>query len=55
MRANDHVVTYLDLIVQFDPILDNRIVNGAPIDAGVGADFHIIADTHAAYLRKPAR
>ena len=51
VRADDHVVTHLDLIVQLDPVLDHRIVDGAPIDGGVGADLHVIADPHAAHLR----
>src|SRR6202042_3968026 len=51
MSADDHVVAYLDLIVQFDAILDNRIIDGAPINGGVGPDLHVIADSHAAHLR----
>ena len=39
-----HVVAHLDLIVQFNPILHHRIINGAPVDGGVGADLHVVAD-----------
>src|SRR6266404_4146385 len=45
VRSDDHVVTDLDLIIQFYPILDDGIVDGPTIDRGVGADLHIIADS----------
>src|SRR5260370_9874691 len=51
MSADDDVVTYLDLIVQFDSVLDNRIVDRAPIDSSVRPALHVVAASHAAHVR----
>src|SRR5260370_15224599 len=44
MSADDDVVTHLDLIVQFDPVLYNRIVDVAQLDGGVRPDLPVVAE-----------
>ena len=51
MVPDDAVVPDLDLIVQLDAIANDRIVQGSPIDRGIGSDFDVITDHHAADLR----
>ena len=51
MFADAHVVADLNLVVELDAIFQNGIVQGTPIDRRVGADFHIVADSHRAELR----
>ena len=46
-----HVVSYLYLIVQFYAVLNDRVINRSPVYRGIGADFDIITDPDAAYLR----
>src|SRR6185369_17732969 len=46
-----HVVADLDLVVELDAILDDRVLDRAAIDRGVGADLDVVADAHAADLR----
>jgi len=50
MFTDHDVVRNLHQVVDFDPGLDHRIVERAAIDAGVGADFNIVADAHAPQL-----
>ena len=51
------VVTYLDVvanldqIIQFHAIANNSAVQRSPIDGGVGANFHIIAQGYTTQLR----
>src|SRR6202034_1587566 len=51
MRADDHVVTHLDLIVQLGALADHRIVDRAAIHGRVGTDLDVVADAHAPDLR----
>ena len=51
MRSDAHVVADLNLIVELDAFLDNRILERAPIDGRVRADLDIITDAHATDLR----
>src|SRR5512133_3091086 len=51
VRADAYVMRDLDQIVQLDAVLDHGIVQRAPVDAGVGADFDVVADHDPAYLR----
>ncbi len=32
------------------PLFNHRIAQRAPVDGGIGADLHVIADQHAAQL-----
>src|SRR5256885_13879097 len=50
MLADVHVVTDLDQVVELDPVLDHRVVQRSAVYAGIGADFHIVADPHATEL-----
>src|SRR6185369_6024276 len=50
VRADAHVVTDLDQVVELDAVLDDRVVERATVDAGVGADLHVVADAHRAEL-----
>jgi hypothetical protein len=43
MGAHMDIMSDLDLIIEFDAILDNRVFQGAPIDGGIGSNLHIIA------------
>ena len=49
--ADAHVVRDLNLVVQFDPIFNYRIIQRATVYSGIRAYFHIIADNHAPDLR----
>src|SRR5450759_4093356 len=51
VRADAHVVPDLDQIVQLDPVFDHSVIQRAPVDASIGADFDVVADHHPAYLR----
>ena len=46
VRADKHVVSDLDLIVQFDAFLNHRVLDRAAIDSRIGADFDIIGNSH---------
>ena len=41
MRADEHVVTDLDLVVELDAVADHRVIDRATIDGGVGADLDV--------------
>jgi hypothetical protein len=51
MRPDMHVVADLDLVVEAHVFLEHGVFQCTAIDAGVGADFAIVADGHAAQLR----
>src|SRR5690554_2855998 len=48
---NAHVMSDLHLIVYFDVIADYGVIERAPVDRGVSANFHIVPDHHATDLR----
>ncbi len=48
--ANTDVVPDLNKIVEFDAVFDQRIVERAPVDAGVGANFDVVSDPHRSQL-----
>ena len=50
MCPNLHVVTDLHQVVELDPIANDRVTECTAVNAGVGANFDIIADTYAAEL-----
>ena len=50
MPADAHVVADLDQVVELDAVLDHRVVERAAVDAGVGADLHVVADAHGTEL-----
>ncbi len=49
--ADPAVVSDMDEVIQLGPVGDQGILEGAPIDRGVGPDFHIIAESHASQMR----
>ena len=51
VRSEPDVVTDLYLVVVFDAVLDDGIVDRTAIDRRVGADLDIVADLHGAQLR----
>jgi hypothetical protein len=50
VRADMNVVADLDQVVELDAVFDHRVFQRTPVDAGVGPDFHIVADAHHAEL-----
>jgi hypothetical protein len=38
----------LDQVVEFDAVLNHSVGQGAPVNAGIGADLHIVANAHRA-------
>ena len=50
MSANVRVVANLDEIVELDAVFNDGVVQRATVNAGVGADFDIIANADAAQL-----
>ena len=48
--ANMVIVAKLDLVIYFYTVIDDRIADGTPVNGGVGANFHVIADAYAAQL-----
>ena len=46
-----HVVRDHDEVVELDAFFDDRVVERAAVDGGVGADLDVVADVHAADLR----
>src|SRR5579859_3794766 len=51
MPANGHIVTDLDLIVDFRALTDDGIAEAAPVDRGARPDLHIILDQDPPGLR----
>ena len=51
MRADMHVVANLYLVVQTHVFFQHRVFQRAAVDAGIGADFAVIANQHATQLR----
>jgi hypothetical protein len=48
--ANADVMPNLDQVVEFDAVLDHSVGQGAAVNAGIGADLHIVANAHSAEL-----
>ena len=46
MLADADVVPDLDQIVELHTIFDDRVVQSASVDAGIGSDFHIVTNTN---------
>src|SRR6202045_4624546 len=51
MPADRHIVTDLDLIVDFRALADHRVTQAAAIDGRSGADLHVVLDQDPAGLR----
>jgi len=51
MPADHHVVPDLDEIINFAALPNHGIAQGAPVDGGIGANFHSVLDDDAADLR----
>src|SRR6185369_9568866 len=49
--ADGHIVTDLDLIVDFGALADHRIAQAAAVDGGAGADLDMVLDQDPAGLR----
>jgi hypothetical protein len=50
VRADVHVVADLDQVVELDAVVQHGVVQRAPVDAGVGANLHVVANAHGAQL-----
>ena len=50
VRADPDVVSDLDEVVEFDSITDHGVIQGTPVDTGIGTDLHIMADVYRAEL-----
>ncbi len=51
VRADAHVVSHLDQVIEPDALFDHRVRQRAAIDRGVGADLHVVTDLHRSQLR----
>src|SRR5450830_793911 len=51
MGTDMAVMCNLDLVVELDTVFEHGVGQGATIDCGIGTDFDVIADHHAANLR----
>ncbi len=49
--ADTHIVRNLDQVIQLNTIADDGIAERAAINRRIGADFNLVADKHAPYLR----
>ena len=52
MSANVRVVANLDEVVELDAVFNDGVVQRATVNAGVGADFDIIANADGAKGRR---
>ena len=50
MRADLDVVTNLHEVVELDPVFDHGVFQRPAVDAGVGANFNIVANAHGPQL-----
>jgi hypothetical protein len=48
--AHADVVPDLDQVIQLDAVFQYRVLQRAAVYAGVGSDFHVVANQHAAQL-----
>ena len=48
--ANAHVVADLDQVVELHTVFYHRVLQRAPVNAGVGANFDIVANAHCSQL-----
>ena len=46
VAPDPYVVTNLNQVVQFDTVFNHRVLQSASIYAGIGTNFHVIADFH---------
>src|SRR6185437_10420835 len=49
--ADGHIVTDLDLVVDFRTLADDSVAQAAPIDGGPGPDLHVVLDQDPPGLR----
>ncbi len=49
--AHLHVVPNLHQVVEFDAVTQHRVVQRAAIDAGIGAELHVVTHPHHTQLR----
>src|SRR5687768_7497158 len=50
MPPYPHVVADLHQVVQLDAVFNHRVLQRTPVNAGVGANLHIVADAHSPQL-----
>ncbi len=50
VRSDAHVVRDLHQVVDLDAVFDHGVVERTAVDAGVGADFDVVANAHVAEL-----
>lgn len=50
MLADSHIVGNLHQVIKLDAVFQHSVLQCAPVNAGVGADFNIIADPHRTEL-----
>src|SRR5690242_6015625 len=50
MPANRHIVTDLNLIVDFGPLADHGVAQAAAVDGGPRSDLHVVLDQDATGL-----
>lgn len=51
VRAYMHVVSDLNQVVELYAVINNRVIDGAPVDGGIGAYLHVVTNEHATDLR----
>ena len=51
MLANMHVVPYLNLVIEANAVLNDRVLDRPAVNGRAGPDFDVITDTHTAELR----
>src|ERR1700736_3494688 len=49
--ANGHIVTDLDLVVDFGSLADDGVAQAAAVDRGAGPDLYVVLDQHPTGLR----
>lgn len=46
-----YVMTNLYLVIEFNPVADDRIEQGTAVNGGVCTDFYVVTDAHTTQLR----
>jgi hypothetical protein len=51
MSTNPDVVRHLDQVIQLATLFNNGVVEGAPVDRGIGANIDIVLKDHRSNMR----